>query len=137
MFVEEMIGAGGEWGNRLTLFATGLVACSESACGGEGGKRNAGVINGKCGGAGFRTCGACCGLSASGALTSVFKGGERGGLTKFNCPGMLDLDDLTVNHRSALLLETVVGLCLGRLVELAYQSLLVMEAYIEAVAVLA
>ena len=50
-----MIGAGGEWGNRLTLFATGLVACSGSACGGEGGKRNAGGINGKCGGAGFRT----------------------------------------------------------------------------------
>ena len=94
-----MNGAGGEWGNRLTLFATGLVACSGSACGGEGGKRNAGGINGKCDGAGFRTgdggagtfmC-ACCGLSASGALTSVFKGGERGGLTKFNCPRMLDL----------------------------------------------
>ena len=94
-----MNGAGGEWGNRLTLFATGLVARSGSACGGEGGKRNAGGINGKCGGAGFRTgdggagtfmC-ACCGLSASGALTSVFKGSEREGLTKFNCPGMLDL----------------------------------------------
>ena len=42
-------GAGGEWGNRLTLFAAGLVACSGSACGGEGGKRNAGGINGKCG----------------------------------------------------------------------------------------
>ena len=26
----------------------------------------------------------CCGLNASGALTSVNKGGERGGLTKFN-----------------------------------------------------
>ena len=39
------------------------------------------------------------------------------------------IDDLTVNHRSALLPETVVGLCLGRLVDLAYQSLLVvMEA---------
>ena len=50
-----MIGAGGEWGNRLTLFATGLVACSGSACGGEGGMRNAGGINGKCAGAGFRT----------------------------------------------------------------------------------
>ena len=50
-----MIGAGGERGNRLTLFATGLVACSGSACGGEGGKWNAGGINGKCGGAGFRT----------------------------------------------------------------------------------
>ena len=50
-----MIGAGGEWGNRLILFATGLVACSGSACGGEGGKQNAAGINGKCGGAGFRT----------------------------------------------------------------------------------
>ena len=55
MFAEETNGAGGEWGNRLTLFATGLVACSGSACGGEGGKRNAGGINGKCGGAGFKT----------------------------------------------------------------------------------
>ena len=42
------------------------------------------------GGAGTFMC-ACCGLSASGALTSVFEGGERGGLTKFNCPGILDL----------------------------------------------
>ena len=42
-----MIGAGGEWGNRLTLFATGLVVCSGSACGGEGGKPNAGGINAK------------------------------------------------------------------------------------------
>ena len=50
-----MNGAGGEWGNRLTLFGTGLVACSGSACGGEGGKRNAGGINGKCGVAGFIT----------------------------------------------------------------------------------
>ena len=75
------------------------MACSGSACGGEGGQRNAGRINGKCGDAGFRTrvegavtfmC-SCCGLSASGVLASVFKGGERGGLTKFNCPGMLDL----------------------------------------------
>ena len=56
-FAEEMIGAGGEWGNRLTLFATGLVACSGSACGGERGKRNAGGINGKCCGVGFRTGG--------------------------------------------------------------------------------
>ena len=31
------------------------------------------------------------GLGASGALTSAFKGGECGGLTKFTCPGMLDL----------------------------------------------
>ena len=95
-----MIGVGGECGNRLTIFATGLVACTGSACGDEGGKRNAGGINGKkCGGTGFKTvdggagtlmC-ACCGLSASGALTSVFKGGELGGLTRFNCPGMLDL----------------------------------------------
>ena len=34
---------------------------------------------------------ACCGLSARGALTSVSKIGECGGLTKFNCHGMLDL----------------------------------------------
>ena len=93
-----MNGAGGGWDNRLTLFATGSVACRGSAWG-EGGKRNAGGINGKCGGAGFRTgdggagtfmC-ACCGLSAIGALASVFKGGERGELTKFNCPGIIDL----------------------------------------------
>ena len=50
-----MNGAGGERGNRLTLFATGLVACNGSACGGEGGKRKAGGINGKSGVAGFRT----------------------------------------------------------------------------------
>ena len=41
-------------------------------------------------------------------------------------------------HRKALLLERVVGLCLGRLVKLAYQSVLgLMEAYFEAVAALA
>ena len=34
-FAEEINGAGGEWGNRLTLFAAGLLACSGSACGGE------------------------------------------------------------------------------------------------------
>ena len=34
---------------------------------------------------------ACGGLGASGALASAFKGGERGGLTKFSCLGMLDL----------------------------------------------
>ena len=77
-----MNGVGGECGNILTLFATGLVECSGSSCGGEGGKRNAAGINGKCGGTGFKTgdggagkfmC-ACSGLSASGALTSVFKG---------------------------------------------------------------
>ena len=50
-----MNGAGGERGNRLTLFATGFVACNGGACGGEGGKGNAVGINGKCGGAGFRT----------------------------------------------------------------------------------
>ena len=95
-----MNGAGGEWGNRFTLFATGLVACSWSACGGERGKRNACGVNEKCGAAGFRTMdgGAgtfmctCCGLNARGALTSVIKGGERGGLTKFNYPGMLASD---------------------------------------------
>ena len=73
MFAEEMIGAGGEWGNRLTLFATGLVACSGSVCGGEGGKRNAvvgltgnAVVRGleRGMGAGTFMC-ACCGLSAS------------------------------------------------------------------------
>ena len=98
-FAEKMNGAGGEWGNRLTLFATGLLACSGSAFGSEGAKRNAGGINRKCGGAGFRTgdggagkfmC-ACGGLGASGAMVSAFKGGECGWLTKFNCPGMLDL----------------------------------------------
>ena len=46
--------AGGEWGNRLTLFATGLLACRGSACGGEGVKRNDGGNDGKCGGTGFR-----------------------------------------------------------------------------------
>ena len=34
---------------------------------------------------------ACVGLDASGAIASAFKGGEPGGLTKFNCPGMLNL----------------------------------------------
>ena len=41
-----MKGAGGEWGNRLTLLATGLVACCRNACGGKGGKRNAGGLTG-------------------------------------------------------------------------------------------
>ena len=41
-------------------------------------------------GAGTFMC-ACGGLSASGALMNAFKGVERGGLTKFNCPGMLNL----------------------------------------------
>ena len=41
-------------------------------------------------GAGPFMC-ACGGLSASGALAGAFKVGECGGLTKFNCPGMLDL----------------------------------------------
>ena len=53
-FAVEMNGAGGEWVCRLTLFATGLLACSGSACGGEGAKRNAGGINGKCGGTGLK-----------------------------------------------------------------------------------
>ena len=34
---------------------------------------------------------ACGGLGARGALTISFKGRECEGLTKFNCPGMLDL----------------------------------------------
>ena len=42
-----MNGAGGEWGNRLTLFATVLLACSGSAYGDERAKRNAGGINGR------------------------------------------------------------------------------------------
>ena len=33
---------------------------------------------------------ACGGLGASGALASSFRGSEHGGLTKYNCPGMLD-----------------------------------------------
>ena len=49
-----MNGACGEWGNRLTLFATVLLACSWSACCSEGAKRNADGINGKCGGTGFK-----------------------------------------------------------------------------------
>ena len=54
------------------------------------------------------------------------------------CSTCEGIDDLSVNHRSALLLETDVGLCLGHLVELTYQSLLVvMEAYNVAVAALA
>ena len=59
MFAEEMNGAGGEWGNKFTLFGTGLLACTWSACGGEGGKRKAGGtgINGKCGGTGFKAGG--------------------------------------------------------------------------------
>ena len=94
-----MNGAGGEWGNRLTLFATGLVASCGIACGGEGGKRNVVGINGNCvstgfitgdGGTGTFMC-ACGGLVGSGTLTIAFKDGECGGLTKFNCPGMLDL----------------------------------------------
>ena len=48
-----------------------------------------GVSNGG-GGACTFVC-ACGGLGASGALTIAFKGGECGGLTKFNCPGMLNL----------------------------------------------
>ena len=59
-------------------------------------------------------------------------------LTVPACSTCEGIDDLTVTHRSALLLETVFGLCLWRLVDLAYHSLLVvMQAYIEAVAALA
>ena len=86
-------------GNGLTLFATGLLACSGSACGGGGAKPNAGGNNGKCSRTRFKTGGgradtfmcASCGLGASGAFASAFKGGVCGGLTKFYCPGMLDL----------------------------------------------
>ena len=45
----------GERGNGLTLFATGLLACNGNTCAGKGAKRNAGGINGKCGGTGFKT----------------------------------------------------------------------------------
>ena len=57
--------------------------------------------------------------------------------TVLGCSTCEGICDLTVNHRSALLLETVVvGHCLERLVELAYQNLLlVMKVYFEAVAV--
>ena len=55
MFAEEMSSADGEKVNGLTLFATGILTCSGSACGGEGAKGNAGGINGKCGGKGFNT----------------------------------------------------------------------------------
>ena len=47
--------AGGDGGNGLKLFATGVLACSGSASGGEGAKRNAGGVNGKCGCTGFGT----------------------------------------------------------------------------------
>ena len=46
--------AGGEGSNGLTLFAAGSLACSGNACGGEGAKRNAGGLNGKCVGTGFK-----------------------------------------------------------------------------------
>ena len=88
-----------ERGKGLTLFAMGywrvvgvLVAAKEQKC-------NAGGINGKCGGTGFKTgdgragtfmC-VCGGLSASGALASALEGGELRGLIKFNCHGMLNL----------------------------------------------
>ena len=83
----------------MTICATGLLACSESACGGGGAKRNAVGINRKRGSTGFKTGNgregtfmwACGGLGASGALASEFKCGERRGLTRFNCPGMFDL----------------------------------------------
>ena len=39
--------AGGEGCNGLTLFATGLLACSGNDGGGEGAKRNASGTNGK------------------------------------------------------------------------------------------
>ena len=79
-----MICACGERGNRLTLFATGLLACSGSACGGEGAKGNSGGIMGKNVGTGFKTGDGGPGLfmcafgelDASGASASAFKGGE-------------------------------------------------------------
>ena len=73
--------AGGERSNDLTICATGLLACSGSACGDGGPKRNAVGINGKCGGTGFKTgegregtfMWACGGLRPSGALAIEFK----------------------------------------------------------------
>ena len=50
-----MNGAGGEWGNKFKLFATGLLACIGNDRGGEEVKRNAGGINGKCGDTRFKT----------------------------------------------------------------------------------
>ena len=50
-----MNGEGGERNYRLKLFATRLLACSGSACAGEGAKRKADEINGECGGTEFRT----------------------------------------------------------------------------------
>ena len=91
--------SGGERGKGLTLFATGLSACSGSACGGKGAKQKAGEINGRRGGMVFKTgdgragkfrC-AFGGLGSSGALASAFKDGEQRGLIKFNCPTMLNL----------------------------------------------
>ena len=58
---------------------------------------------------------ACDGLGASEALSSAFKGGEHGGwtvLTVSACSNCEGNGGLTVNHRSALLLGPVVGLCL-------------------------
>ena len=50
-----MNSAGGEKGNGMTLFAKGLLGCSESACGVKGAKWNAGGIIVECGGTGIRT----------------------------------------------------------------------------------
>ena len=55
LIAEEMNGAGGDGGNGLKLFATGILACGASACGGEEAKRSAGGVNGKCGCTGFGT----------------------------------------------------------------------------------
>ena len=58
---------------------------------------------------------ACDGLGASGALSSAFKGGEHGGwtvLTVSACSNCKGIGGLNVNHRSALLLGSVVVLCL-------------------------
>ena len=77
-----MTGAGGEWGNRLTLFAARLLACSEGAYGGEGGKQNAGGVNGIRDGTGFKTGdgGAGCfdeGIGCFGPEVSILASGGR------------------------------------------------------------
>ena len=93
-----MNSAGGERGNRLTLFATGywlvvgtLVAAKEPNGMPVGLTRNALIRDLKQAMGAGTFIYACGGLGASGALTSAFKGGEPRGLTKFNCPSMPDL----------------------------------------------
>ena len=76
--------AGGERGNGLTLFTTGLLACCGSDCDGEGAKRSSGGINGKCGGTRYKTGDGYIyvwlwQISYWRSIKGAFKGGERGG----------------------------------------------------------